>query len=76
VERAVAQVGSLQVVSRPSGAQVYLDDVRVGTTPMTLGMVSEGRHRVRLDLPGYRPWTTSVDVTGDNPTRIGASLER
>ena len=69
-------MGSLQVVSRPAGAQVYLDDVRVGTTPLTLGAVREGFHRVRLDLPGYRSWATSVDVRSNDPARVGASLER
>jgi hypothetical protein len=76
VEPAAAQVGSLQVASRPPGAQVYLDDARVGTTPVTIGNVRQGPHRLRIELPGYRPWSTSVDVTGNNPTRIGASLER
>ena len=68
--------GSLQVVSRPPGAQVYVDDVGVGTTPLTVSGVSAGAHRVRLNLPGHRRWATSVDVKGGERARIGASLER
>ena len=68
--------GSLQVVSRPSGAQVYIDDVRVGTTPVIVSSVSADTHRVRLDLPGHRRWATSVDVQSGARARVGASLEK
>jgi hypothetical protein len=70
------RTGSLEVVSRPSGAEIYVDDVRVGTTPLTMSRVREGSHRVRLDLPGHRRWATSVDVKSGARARVGASLER
>jgi len=68
--------GSLQVASRPSGAQVFVDDVRVGVTPMSLAEVSAGSHRVRIELPGFRRWATAVNVEGGARARVGASLER
>ncbi len=71
-----AQPGALQIASRPSGAQVFVDDRRVGTTPMTLPAVTAGAHRVRIELPGFRPWATSVDVGSAERVRVGASLER
>lgn len=68
--------GTLHVASRPPGAQVYLDEVRVGTTPMTMNNVTPGAHRVRIEMPGHRPWTTSVIVAAGAQARVGASLEQ
>ncbi len=67
--------GSLRILSRPAGATVTVDDVMVGVTPLEMADVALGMRRVRIELPGYRPWTTEVDVSGTEPVRVGASLE-
>jgi hypothetical protein len=67
--------GVLQLESRPTGAQVYLDDRLVATTPFRLG-VPPGSHTVRMELEGYQPWSTSVSVKAGSRARIGASLEQ
>ena len=67
--------GSIEVVSRPAGANVVLDGKVVGRTPMTIE-IGSGRHTVRLDLPGYQQWQTVVDVRPGTPTRVAASLEQ
>jgi hypothetical protein len=69
------ELGTLQIASRPSGALVFVDEVRVGTTPMTMNDVKPGQHRVRIELPGHLPWTTSVNVEAGAEARVGASLE-
>ena len=68
-------VGSLLVRSRPPGATVRVDDVAVGVTPVEVSDVAFGTHLVRIELPGYRPWVTEVDVAGTEQVRVGASLE-
>jgi serine/threonine-protein kinase len=65
----------LLVESRPSGATVFLDGKRVGTTPMSLPSVMAGSHAVRLELAGFRPWTASVRVVTGERNRVAASLE-
>jgi hypothetical protein len=67
-------LGALHVVSRPTGAQVYLDDRLVTTTPFRLYKVPSGSHTVRMELDGYQPWAASVDVIGGTVVRIAASL--
>ena len=67
--------GSLLVRSRPPGATVRVDDVAVGVTPVEVPDVAFGTHLVRIELPGYRPWVTEVDVAGAEQVRVGASLE-
>jgi hypothetical protein len=71
----ITQQGSLEIVSRPSGAQVSLDGRVVGATPLSLPAVRKGVHDVLIELPGYNRWSTSVVVTTGNRTRVGASLE-
>jgi hypothetical protein len=67
--------GTLQVESRPAGANVYVDGRMIGTTPL-LQAVTSGEHGVRLELSGYREWTSSVQVTAAATSRVTASLER
>jgi hypothetical protein len=55
---------------------VFVDNELVGTTPLLIREVTAGAHAVRLDLPGYRPWATSVQVAGGARARVAASLER
>lgn len=71
-----ARAAGLQVDSRPSGAQVWVDGVQMGVTPLYLPGMSAGAHTVRIEMPGYRPWTTSVSVGAGEPARVAASLER
>ena len=67
---------SLFVESRPTGATVFIDGKRVGTTPMSLSSVTVGAHAIRLELAGFRPWTSSVRVVAGEKNRVAASLEQ
>ena len=67
--------GSLQVTSRPSGAQVFIDDNLIGTTPVLLSEVAAGSRLLRVELSGYRIWTTSVQIKPGARFRVLASLE-
>lgn len=64
-----------RVDSEPSGAEIFVDDVRAGKTPLTEGhLVNFGFHRVKLSVGGeYRDWEqvlefnkSEVDRTGPN----------
>jgi hypothetical protein len=68
--------GSLQVISRPAGAQVILDGKAVGRTPLSIADVAAGEHGIRLELPGFNRWSTTVDVKAGSPSRVTASLEQ
>ena len=72
---ATDSTGSLQVASRPSGAQVYVDDTLIGTTPLLLSNVATGSRRLRVELSGYKVWTTSVQIEPSGRRRVSASLE-
>ena len=46
--------GGLFAITRPLGAQVFLDNKLIGTTPLFMSQLSPGSHEVRLELPGFR----------------------
>jgi hypothetical protein len=66
--------GSLRVTSSPSGAEVYVDDIYRGYTPLTIGSLSSGRHAVRLHLSGYQDYTRNVDISAGSEAYVSASL--
>jgi len=61
--------------SRPAGATIYLDDGRIGVTPLTLTTVTPGVHQVRMEMLGHETWRTSVTVKEGEQFFVGASLE-
>jgi eukaryotic-like serine/threonine-protein kinase len=71
-----ATTGSLFVESRPSSAQVFIDNRSIGTTPVSVPDLSPGNHRVRLELPGFTSWVTMAEVKAGARTRVSASLEQ
>jgi uncharacterized protein YneF (UPF0154 family) len=68
--------GSLFVESRPSSAQVFIDNQSIGTTPVSVPQLSPGFHRVRLELAGFTSWVTMAEVKAGARTRVSASLEQ
>jgi serine/threonine protein kinase len=68
--------GQLRVESRPDGARVYLDGRLLGTTPLQVATVSAGEHAIRIELDGYRRWSSSVRIVAAEQNRVTASLER
>ncbi len=68
-----AATGRLIVESNPRGASITLDGRSLGYTPYD-GQVPVGRHTVRLDLAGYQPYTTEVNVTPNKTAKIDVKL--
>lgn len=65
--------GSLSVTSEPAGAEVTLDGLPVGVTPVDRA-VPVGSHLVRLSLAGYAPYSTTAMVAKGGPTPVAATL--
>jgi len=63
------------VESEPSGASVFVDDNRIGTTPITKPQaVTLGFHTVRVEAGGdYRAWEEVVEFSGKEEKRTGAN---
>jgi hypothetical protein len=66
--------GTLIISSTPVGAEVYLDSVMVGKTPLTLNSVSPGEHTVAIKSPGYLSVSIDVVISADKPTEISPEM--
>ncbi len=66
--------GSVSVSSNPAGAGVYLDNVYVGITPLTIPGVSSGSHVVLLTHQGYANWQATVQVQQGVTETVDATL--
>jgi aspartate/methionine/tyrosine aminotransferase len=64
----------LVVESRPTGAQVTVNGLAVGVTPLTMADLAPGEYAVLLSLPGYQSVTTTVRVVAGGRARAAASL--
>jgi hypothetical protein len=63
------------VQSDPTGAEIYLDEQLVGSTPSVLA-VAPGKHAFRLHAAGRADWSRQVSVlTGSNIT-LAATLDK
>lgn len=71
VAKVVPAASSLEVKSNPAGATVYVDDVKVGVTPLNT-QVLPGERTVRLDLKLHQPIEESIII----PIRGTASIEK
>jgi hypothetical protein len=67
-------MGSLVVESKPPGAQVAVNGVVRGTTPLTIGSISPGSYQVTLQMYGYQQFTTRVTVRPGAKARAAGSL--
>jgi TolB-like protein len=66
--------GTLYVNSQPVGAEVFLDGKAMGNTPVELKNVTEGEHRLKLDLANFYSWEEKVFVNSGQSTQSNALL--
>jgi len=67
--------GRLCVKSDPSGAEVYLDNGSVATTPAWLDGLAPGSHELRIEKVGYSPIRQTVQIGAGNETVVIAKLQ-
>src|SRR5215470_14687172 len=71
---ATGTAGMLAVMSTPSGAEIQIDNVFVGSTPSSVP-VSLGTHTITVHKPGYSAWQRTIQVNGGT-VNVAAELLR
>jgi len=66
--------GSIAITSIPSGADVYIDDIRAGRTPAIIPEILPGNHQVSLTLEGFDDWSHITSVGSGQMTAINTEL--
>lgn len=69
------KVGSIDLVSSPTGASIYLDGTLKGTTPLTIDDLDVGSYKLILKKDGYSDWMRTAKVTDGSTTSYDAVLE-
>jgi serine/threonine-protein kinase len=73
--QAPAAVGGLLTISTdPIGAEVYIDGVDVGQTPIVEYSVAAGKHTIKVERAGYKMQTETVTVGANDTVRRKFSL--
>ncbi len=70
---------TLKLHIKPDRAAVFLDEKYVGHASQFGGKfrsmkISPGKHRVRVELPGYRTFDTTIDLLADQETEVKTEL--
>jgi len=74
-ETSGAGATKVTIQSDPAGAEIYLDDQFVGSTPSTLS-VSPGKHAFRLQAAGRSDWTRQMNVLAGSDITLAATLDK
>lgn len=61
--------GYVTIKSEPAGAEVYIDDVKVGETPYQMKKIKPGSHVVELRKAGYESYADMVTIKAGEPNR-------
>jgi hypothetical protein len=75
-EEADRAAGRLSVESTPPGAEIYVDERLVGTTPTGPLALAVGEYSLKLVKAGYQDWHRVVHILKDSDQTINAQLLR
>jgi cobalamin biosynthesis Mg chelatase CobN len=67
--------GTLSVVTNPAGAQVFVNDVLLGSSPATIPGLTAGSYHLRVEKSGYGKKTVLVQIGNGTITEYAATLE-
>ena len=65
--------GVTEITSDPDGAEIFLDDKFVGTSPASL-RIAEGTHTLNLKSAHHADWTRSINILKDSIVTVKATL--
>lgn len=71
----LASTGSVYVTTLPSGADVWLDGVYVGRTPLVIDALAAGRHTIGITKSGWNARQLDVSVEGGQTTLSSTRLQ-
>ncbi len=75
IEAQGARIGTIEVRTSPAGAEVRVDRVLVGTTPLAKPLrVTAGPHAVEAALPGHTTEARQLEIAGRSEVAIALVL--
>jgi hypothetical protein len=69
------QVSALVIIhTDPEGAEVEIDGVSQGTTPVLITNLTPGKYRVKLQIPGFQAKEVELNAPNRTPVKLSVSL--
>jgi hypothetical protein len=70
----VRRTGTVTFRSEPSGAEVFVDGQRMGTTPLADVTLDEGNYQVRFRMPGHEEQVLTISVQAGRAQTVSPTL--
>lgn len=75
IDKLRTRVATLDVTTSVPGAEITVDDVAFGKTPLSAPLtVSAGRRRLTATLPGRAPLTQIIEVAGGDAKKLALTM--
>lgn len=71
----ISNTAQLEVNSTPEGAEVRINGIMVGTTPLHVEEVLAGDSDVKISKRGYTPYMVRMEFEATKPYQLNAELE-
>jgi eukaryotic-like serine/threonine-protein kinase len=71
-----SSIQELRVRVRPDGAEVFVDGVSRGVSPVSVKDLAPGKHRVKASLAGYKTREESVELVKGKERQVSFVLEK
>lgn len=68
--------GSMVLTSSPADAVVYIDDKKVGTSPVIVNELLIGTHKIRLEKDGYDQQEKTVQIAENQESMLDFTLAK
>lgn len=76
IERLKTRVAKVEIVCNKKGAEVAIDEVEVGSTPLSKPvLVSAGRRKITVSMKGKATVSRVLDVAGGDSTSVTIELQ-
>ena len=70
------QIGYITVKSTPNGADVFIDNVKVGTTPYLAESINIGNHKISVALEGFEPDARRIEIEANKEYKVEFTLNK
>jgi len=67
---------SIKIISKPEGAEIYLDVDYLGKTPLTLTLSEKGRHRLKITKNGFLDYNSNINIGTNGEQKIFVNLKK
>jgi len=68
-------MGEVFISTHPIGATIFIDEKKMGYSPLQIKKLTIGSHTIKATMPGYLSWSQVVMITSAQLDSINISLE-